>query len=310
MASGAKALDTGLSPSLRLRSEADRLSSSVPALLIAARRIAQTIVQGTHGRRTPGVGEDFWQYRLYASGDPAHRIDWRKSARTHKVLIRENEWAAVNTLWLWADAGLGMSFRSHLAPVSKRARAALVTMTLAVLAQRAGERIGLIGASFGAGHSHTTLGRIATVLAAGNLAGLAANPRLNRFSTAVLVSDFLEPVTELAARLTSISSQVQKGHLVQIVDPAEEGFPYRGRVEFAEMGGPNRVVFGRVETLREDYQLTYRRHRDAVKDLARRIGWSFTVHHTDQAPHRLLMALYALIADDRHSIEAHMAGAA
>ena len=63
----------------------------------------------------PGVGEDFWQYRLYTGGDPANRIDWRKSARTHKVLIRENEWAAVNTLWLWADAGRGMSFRSHLA---------------------------------------------------------------------------------------------------------------------------------------------------------------------------------------------------
>ncbi len=125
---------------------------------------------------------------------------------------------------------------------------------------------------------------------------------MSRFSTAVLVSDFLEPVSLLAAKLTPISSQVQTGHLVQIADPAEESFPYRGRIEFADMGGADRIVFGRVETLREDYQLTYHRHREAVKDLARRIGWTFTVHHTDQPPHRLLLALHTLISQDRRRI--------
>ena len=67
-------------------------------------------------------------------------------------------------------------------------------MTLAVLAQRGGERIGLIGAPFAAGHTHATLGRIASALAAANIRGLPAHARLNRFSSAVLVSDFLEPV--------------------------------------------------------------------------------------------------------------------
>lgn len=310
MVGRAKPAETEVSPSLRLRGAADRLSTAVPALLIAAQRIAQTIIQGTHGRRTAGVGEDFWQYRLYVAGDPANRIDWRKSARTHKVLIRENEWAAVNTLWLWADLGPGMSFRSHLARVDKSERAMLVAMTLAVLAQRGGERIGLIGAPFAAGNTHATLNRIASALAARKTGAIPARARLNRFSSAVLVSDFLEPAPALAAKLMDISSQVQKGHLVQIADPAEEAFPYRGRIEFAEMGGAHRIVFGRVETLRDDYQLTYRRHRDAVRDLARRIGWTFTVHHTDQPPHRLLMALHALIADDRHRFGAHRAGAA
>jgi uncharacterized protein (DUF58 family) len=310
MAGRLKPPEAEISPSLRLRSGADRLSAAVPALLIAAQRIAQTIVQGTHGRRTAGAGEDFWQYRLYTGGDPANRIDWRKSARTHKVLVRENEWAAVNTLWLWADSGRGMSFRSHLAPVGKGDRAMLVAMTLAVLAQRGGERVGLIGAPFAAGHTHATLGLIASALAVETFPALPVDAKLNRFSSAVLVSDFLEPVSGLAAKLTSISGQVQKGHLVQIADPAEEAFPYRGRVEFAEMGGAHRIVFGRVESLRDDYRLTYRRHRDAVKDLARRIGWTFTVHHTDQPPHRLLMALHALIADDRHRIEAYRTGAA
>jgi uncharacterized protein (DUF58 family) len=310
MTAGRKPSASGLSPSLRLRSEADRLSLAIPALLISAQRIAQTIIQGTHGRRTAGTGEDFWQYRLYAGGDPANRIDWRKSARTHKVLIRENEWAAVNTLWLWSDAGPGMSFRSHLAAIAKVERAMLVAMTLCALAQRAGERIGLIGAPFAAGHTHATLGRIALALAARKSSPLPTHPELNRFSSAVLISDFLEPVDNLTAKLTSIASQVHKGHLLQIADPAEEAFPYRGRIEFAEMGGVNRIVFGRTETLREDYRLTYLRHRDAVRDLARRMGWTFTVHHTDQPPHRVLMMLHAQIADDRRRLQFYKAGAA
>ncbi len=162
MAAVRKSSKTALSPSLRLRGQADQLSAAVPALLIAAQRIAQTVIYGSHGRRTAGAGDDFWQYRLYTSGDPVNRIDWRKSARSHKVLVRENEWSAVNTLWLFADAGPGMSFRSHLAAVTKSDRAMLVAMTLAVLAQHGGERTGLIGAPFAAGHTGATLTRIAS----------------------------------------------------------------------------------------------------------------------------------------------------
>jgi uncharacterized protein (DUF58 family) len=296
------------SAALTLRDEAEQLSASAPALLIAARRIALTIIQGTHGRRTAGPGEDFWQYRLYTSGDPANRIDWRKSARSHKVLIRENEWAAANTLWLWVDGAPGMQFRSNLAPAVKKDRAALVAIALAILAIHAGERVGVLGSALPPGHTQNTLARLAE-----NMAGppqqFPVHPKLSRFSNCVLFSDFLEPVSDIADRLTPVAAQVQKGHLIQIADPAEETFPYRGRTEFTEMTGPRNLTFGRAETLKEDYRRLYLRQRAAVKDLARRLGWTFSVHHTDQPPHRLLLSLYMLVANEEYR-PAYRAGAA
>jgi uncharacterized protein (DUF58 family) len=287
------------SAALALRDEAEQLSASAPALLIAAQRIAQTIIQGTHGRRTAGAGEDFWQYRLYTSGDPANRIDWRKSARTHKVLIRENEWAAANTMWLWVDRSPGMQFKSNLSQTTKRDRGSLVGMALAILAVHAGERVALLGSSATPGHTQRTLARLAENLVSAPLQ-FPVHPKLSRFSTCVLFSDFLQPLGEIAAKLTPVAAQVQKGHLIQIADPAEETFPYRGRTEFTEMEGIRNLTFGRAETMREDYRRLYLDQRAAVRDLARRLGWTFSVHHTDQVPNRLLLSLYMLVANEEY----------
>jgi uncharacterized protein (DUF58 family) len=309
MTGGRSANATRKSASLALRDEAERLSTTAPSLLIAAQRIAQTIIQGTHGRRTAGPGEDFWQYRLYTSGDPANRIDWRKSARSHKVLIRENEWAAANTMWLWVDGGAGMRFRSRLATAAKRDRASLLAMALAVLAVYGGERVGLLSGSLAPGHTQSTLSRLAELLTSSE-PGFPVHPKLSRFSVCVLFSDFLEPLSTISGRLAPIASQVQKGHLVQIADPAEETFPYRGRTEFTEMAGTQNLTFGRPETLKDNYQAVYWRQRAAVKDLARRLGWTFSIHHTDQPPHHLLLSLYMLVANDLQRSKSYRAGAA
>jgi hypothetical protein len=84
-------------------------------MLVAADRIANAVIHGLHGRRRSGPGEDFWQYRAYSFGDSVQSIDWRKSSRSDRVLVRENEWAASHTVWLWASQGPGMEFHSHLA---------------------------------------------------------------------------------------------------------------------------------------------------------------------------------------------------
>ena len=59
-----------------------------------------------------------------------------------------------------------------------------------------------------------------------------------RFASAVLVGDFFEKPEAIAAALSPIAAAGVTGHLVQVVDPAEETLPYAGRVEFREMAGP------------------------------------------------------------------------
>ena len=84
-------------------------ASLVPDLLVEARRIVNTVIAGWHGRRKRGIGENFWQFRPYVEGDSS-RIDWRRSARDDHTYVRDREWEAAHTVWLWADPSPSMLY--------------------------------------------------------------------------------------------------------------------------------------------------------------------------------------------------------
>ena len=97
---------------IELRRRAEDLAAGYPALLAEAERVAAIVAQGVHGRRRPGQGESFWQYRHYQNSDSASHIDWRRSARGDQVYVRENEWEAANTVYFWRDGSDGMNWSS------------------------------------------------------------------------------------------------------------------------------------------------------------------------------------------------------
>src|SRR5688572_32280710 len=96
---------------LRAQHRSEALASRLPPLLVAAERVASTVAQGVHGRRRVGVGETFWQFRPYQPGDSTSRIDWRQSARTANLFLRDQEWEAAESVWLWADGSASMAYR-------------------------------------------------------------------------------------------------------------------------------------------------------------------------------------------------------
>ncbi len=282
-------------PSLALNERAAAVSSALPPLLVEAERIAATVLQGIHGRKRAGPGESFWQYRPYGFGDSTSRIDWRKSARSSHVFIRENKWEAANTLWLWASPAASMDFKSHLSKTTKRERAYLMALALASLALRAQERVGFIGSPQKVSHAGRALVPMATWLLRNEGESLPQAQHLQKFSSVVLLGDFFEKPGAIAAMVRSLAARGVAGHLVQIVDPAEETLPYDGRVEFREMDGPLKYLAGRTETLREAYIEKFRVQREALRRIAHGVSWSFTLHHTDQSPASLLMMLHGLV---------------
>jgi uncharacterized protein (DUF58 family) len=285
----------------RALSLADRAASqakALPPLLVEAERIAATVILGEHGRKRAGPGESFWQYRPYSFGDSTQRIDWHKSARSDRVYIRENEWEAANTLWVWASPTLSMDFKSHLSATTKRERAQLMALAMASLAVRAHERVSAIGSLYAPDHSRGQMVKLASHMLDGQGAALPAFTRMPRFSSALMTGDFFEPLDEITKSLTPMAAAGISGHVVQVVDPAEESLPYAGRVEFREMAGPIRFLSSKTETLREAYAAKLAEHRAGLSELCRRIGWSFTVHRTDESPTRLLMILHALISGE------------
>ena len=98
------------------------------------------------------------------------------------------------------------------------------------------------------------------------------------------------------------------GHVVQIVDPAEETFPYSGRVEFIEPEGGGTITAGRAENWRADYEARLERHRAEIRAETDRLGWSFTIHRTDRTANELLLALHARIGEGNDARHAPTAG--
>jgi uncharacterized protein (DUF58 family) len=279
----------------RLEGEAQTLADRLPDLMLEALRVANTVVHGIHGRRRPGTGETFWQFRQFQGSDPATVIDWRRSASSDTLYVREREWEASHTFWLWPDLSPSMVFCSHLAAVTKRDRALVLTLAIAEMLVRAGERIALLGLTPPMA-SRRAASRMAESLAANEgsealKASLPPNTRLSRFSSAVLVGDFLDPPEAIAARITEMAEGDVQGHLIQVLDPAEETLAYQGRMEFRSPESGERWIGDRVETLREAYRSRLAEHRARIEDAARRIGWSFLVHHTDRPAAEPLLTL-------------------
>ena len=269
------------------------LAATMPRLILEARRIAATIIHGLHGRRRAGSGENFWQYRRFLSGEPAHRVDWRRSARDDHLYVREREWEAAHTIWIWPDRSASMSFASNLAQDSKLERALVIAFALAEVLVEGGERIGVPGLLRPTA-SRDVIERIAQAILheAGAPASLPPSFAPSPLSEVLMLSDLWSPIAEVRATVGQLSASGASGHLVQIVDPAEETFPYVGRVEFVEPEGAGTITAGRAETWRNDYQARIARHRAEIRAEADRLGWSFIIHRTDRPASELLLALH------------------
>ncbi|PZO82190.1 MAG: DUF58 domain-containing protein [Mesorhizobium amorphae] len=274
-------------------------ASLVPDLLVEARRLAATVISGWHGRRRRGIGENFWQFRPFLEGDAAARIDWRRSARDEQTYVRDREWEAAHTVWIWADPSPSMLYKSRGATVSKESRALVLALALAELLSRSGERIAWPGVSDpisarnGAERLATRLFHTARPLAAKpELAGI------KRYSDIVLVSDFLDSPDETFAWLDSLARRGVRAHLIEVADPAEETFPYSGRTEFRDPETGEKLTAGRAETLADDYRHLYRARRAELARRAKALGWSFTVHHTDRLASEALVAVHLAMSGD------------
>jgi uncharacterized protein (DUF58 family) len=280
--------------SLNQRGEA--LAQALPPLLVRAEKIAASVILGVHGRRTAGTGESFWQYRAYGFGDSTQRVDWHRSAKSDTVYIRENEWESANTLWVWANTGPRMDYKSHLATVTKQDRAQIIALAMASLAMRGHERIGALGSPHAAAHGRMSLLRTAQWVAESRADQLPAPSARQKRAAAVLVSDFLEPLTDVRRSWTMLAEAGLKGHIVQIADPAEETLPFDGRNEFLGFDTSATYLARKTENLRSAYEKAFGAHRQQLRDVARSLGWSFTVHRTDEAPTRCLLPLYTNVS--------------
>ncbi len=277
---------------LRRRSEA--LAAAYPDLLAEAERVAAMVAQGVHGRRRPGQGETFWQYRNYTNSDPSTDIDWRRSARGDQIYVRQNEWEAANSVYFWRDGSAGMDWTSKKEIPSKQDRASVLCMALASLLMRSGERCAVLGESERPRSGRVGLERVSRKLAISEGSFDHLDGKIPAHAQLVIASDFLDSPEVWKSRLSRLAGRPVKAILLRLIDPAEDLFPFKGRVEMRLPGHVKLPPFiiGRAERAKDEYRQKFAAHGAAIEDISRRLGWPIITHRTDQPANLALTALY------------------
>lgn len=290
---------TALDP-LDLGTRPRALADSMPDLMVEAKRLAASLVAGLHGRKRAGNGQSFWQFRQYGPGDASSRIDWRRSARGDALFVREMEWESAHTVRLAVDLSSSMRFASPDAREPKRDRAVIMCLALAAMLTKGGERVGMIGGEHPkTGDAALNTMALELITRDTDKSGkqrwadvMAVKPR----EDVVIFSDFLFDEDQRDSLVDQLVSRGARAHLVQIVDPVEEAFPFKGRTRFQSMNGAQDVIAGRAESWRAAYQQQFQAFTGGLRQLARARGWSHTISHTDRPAATPLLSLHEALA--------------
>ncbi|ARO14963.1 hypothetical protein BVG79_01619 [Ketogulonicigenium robustum] len=282
-------------PTAPLRSEAEALAASLPALMAAADALAATITPGVHGRRRAGMGDTFWEYRAAEAWDDAARIDWRRSGRGDTAFVQDREWQLAQSVSLWVDDSAAMRYTSGAQ--SKADVARKLALALAILLERGGERVGYLRPDLPPRRGRAQLERLASALLHDGTGdyGTAPTAQPPQRGQSVLFSDFFGDLAPLESYLAQASASGGTGLLVQVLDPAEEAFPFQGRTLFQSMVGALRHESLKADSLRAQYQTRLAARKDALFTIASRAGWRFHTIHTDTPPTTTLMWLFGAL---------------
>ncbi|MBZ6378480.1 hypothetical protein B5C34_12670 [Pacificimonas flava] len=241
--------------------------------------------QGIHRRRRTGSGSEFWQFRNLEPGEPASRIDWRRSARSDDMFVREREQEDPARLVLDLDGTGSMRFSSDPSLPTKVSRGAVILTALGLAARAADEMVVAGG---------TPLRR------AEDLPMLldrseGAPPAAGTDSLLVMAGDFLD--ADWTIRLSEARRGGAAVLLLHVVDPAEAAFPFSGHVRFEPAEAEPVRELGRAEEVADAYHAAWRRHLDMVAAAAADEHAALVSHTTDRPADEAVAELAALIGD-------------
>lgn len=283
-----------MSDTLALRARAEAEAGTLPPLLARADHLAGAVLLGSHGRRRAGMGDDFWQYRPMMAGDTARMVDWRRSARSDAQFVRERELQIAQSVMMWVDQAAAMRFSSSPDLPEKADRARLLALAMAILLVRGGERVGLTGGSLPPRRGQLQLVRLAEAFshdAMGDYGEPETRAMLPQ-SRALFVSDFLGDPGPAEAALAKAADRGVRGVMLQVLDPAEEAFPFRGRTIFESVGRSLSHETLKADDLRDRYLERLAERKARLSALCETTGWRYHVHHTGDSAQAALLWLW------------------
>jgi uncharacterized protein (DUF58 family) len=267
------------------------LLARIADLPLLARTVVDGFLHGLHRSARKGLSLDFAEHRAYQPGDDLRRIDWKAYARTDRFYVKEYDADTNAAVVLALDCSGSMDYAS--AGVNKFAYARMLVASVAWLAQRQGDRVGL--ALFADAlrevippstrHLQLVLQALGRATATGEgqiaraidrVADLASRPGI-----VVLVSDCYAEPAEIGRAVDTLRARGHDVLLFHLVDPAEEEFAFDGPLVFEDGERGLRLPI-RPEETRERYLGMWRAHRAALTQRIAASGAAYVALRTDQ----------------------------
>lgn len=272
---------------------------------LRARSVVEGYWKGLHRSPRHGFSAEFAEYRAYVPGDDIRFLDWKVLARRDRTFIRKFREETNLRCHLLLDLSRSMDYGSLT--YTKLEYARTLAATLAVFLYQQGDEIGLLTFDevprdylpprHRSGHLHAILAALCRP-ALGKSAGLHAPveailSRGRMRGVIFVISDFLTPLGELKAPLSSLAACGHDVTLLQTLDPAEIGFTFEGSVNFEDLES-GRTLPADPDKIRAGYLKKFNAHQQGLKTLCDTLG---ILHHLLPTDRPLESALHTYLAD-------------
>jgi uncharacterized protein (DUF58 family) len=250
---------------------------------ITARHAVESVLTGLHRSVRRGLSVEFAGHREYLPGDDLRHLDWFVWARSDRYDVRQYEEETKLRATLVVDASGSMGYRSGA--LSKLDYARALAAAMGFLMVRQADSIGLVTCdtriraelppASTMGHYLNLLEVLEQAQPGGEtsladvLDSLAA--RLTRRGLVILLTDAFDDVTKLTKSLHLLRHRKQDVRLFQIIDPAEEDFPFHGMIEFVGLEREPRLRLD-ADRIRERYQAIFAEHQRRLAEGCHAVG--------------------------------------
>ncbi len=278
----------------------EKTANLLPSLLSHSSILLKSLYEGLHSTRFAGKGENFWQYKEYTQGESVINIDWRKSASTKKILIKEREKELSKTVYLYFDRSYSMNYKSEGVSYNKFFLSALLTLTLCKLFSNNKEKVFIFNSDN------------KPINCSANINNFNVNflknkkkqtfPSINQFkdkSLCIFFSDFLFDSKDFNSLLKKCKKKEIQGYIIQILDPMEINFKLSSATMLSDLETNETLIFDKDIDVENEYIKKFKKLEYDLRNISSYSNWKYYKFSTDKDINKFILSLSKSILIDK-----------
>lgn len=264
-------------------------------LELKARMIVEGYVSGWHKSPYHGFSVEFAEHRDYVPGDDLRYVDWKVYGKSDRYYLKQYDEETNFACHLLVDTSESMSYRSEPTAWTKLAFAQHLAAALAYLVIRQQDAVGLatfdhaVGQVLRPASTPMHLSQLCALLDRAEPGGESAigpilhelAERFKRRGLVIILSDFFDDPEAVQLGLKHFRHRRHDVLLLQIIDPAEQDFPFTEPTLFHGLERwPDQMTDPRA--LRSAYQSEFADFLRSLQGGARDLRMDYQLLRTDQ----------------------------